>query len=101
MFIIDVLINYDKIDSIQIQRIKNTKSGTNTYKIVSPKGFEKIKIRHHYDDGYLPLLINVLNTLEENGYGYVTKPKYTWKQLQKLLKENEALKKKLIRDGNA
>jgi len=95
MFILDVKINFETIDSIEIQRVKNTKSGTNTYCIRKPEGFESIKIKHHYDEGYLPLLRKVIFILDTKGYE--TKPKYTWEQIQKMLKEsNKKIKKRLV-----
>ena len=56
------------IDDIQVQRIKSTKSGLNSYKIIKPEGFEKKIFKHKYDDGYLPLLKQVIDYLTEKNY---------------------------------
>jgi hypothetical protein len=57
MLVIDVSINRaELIDTILIHRIKEGKDGIYTYRIESPKGFEKKLIKHKYADGYLPLL---------------------------------------------
>ena len=53
--------------------------------------FDCFKIKPHYNEGYFPLLVKVLNVLLANGYN--PKPKYTWKELQKLVKALDEAKK--------
>jgi hypothetical protein len=83
VLVIEIKINYERIDRVLVQRVRNTKSGFNTYKIVEPKGYTKHRIRHHYDEGHFPLMMKVMTVLSENGYN--PKPPYTWKELRKLL----------------
>lgn len=95
MLVIDIKINHDKIDTLQIQRIKSTKSGFNTYKIIQPKGWRSLKVKHHYDEGYFALFTKVMVTLYEHGYN--PKPKYTWKELRKMIDERETQKREELK----
>jgi len=64
MLVIDLSVNRVKyIDSILIQRIKTGTTGNNTYKIVRPEGFERIEIKHQYNDGALKLLKKALDII--------------------------------------
>ncbi len=69
MLTIKAYINYNKIDEIHIQ---NTGECTNPelnmwkYKIVKPEGFEGWYIIHKRDDGYMPLLMQVLKIIDIN-----------------------------------
>jgi len=79
MLVIDIKINESLIDTIMVHRIKNAKTGYNTYKVVKPEGFGNIIIRHHYDDGYFTLMTEIMTQLRANGYN--PNPEYTWKQV--------------------
>jgi len=78
MLIVDISVNESIIDTIGIKRIKSTKAGYNTYKIVKPKGYEKRLIKHHYDEGHFSLIRKVVEVL----FDYDPKPQYTWKQIR-------------------
>lgn len=83
MLVIDVSVNRETfIDNIQIQRVKSTKSGLNTYKIINPKGFEMKPFKHRYDDGYLPLLKMIIDCLIECGYN-PKNMRFDWVDLHK------------------
>jgi hypothetical protein len=78
MLILDISVNENKIDTIGIKRIKSTRAGNNTYRIVKPKGYEKRLIKHHYDEGYFSLVRKVVEVL----FDYNPKPQYTWKEIR-------------------
>lgn len=86
MLVIEFKINTQQIDQILVQRIRSTKKGINTYKIIEPKGYE-VLIKHHYDEGYFPLFKKVIDILSEKGYG--PKSTVTWKKLSKMREELE------------
>jgi len=68
MLVIDVSINRaELIDTILIHRCKTGKDGNNEYEITSPEGFEDVRIKHKYDDGYLPLLKKAIDIILTKG----------------------------------
>jgi hypothetical protein len=71
MLCIDISVNRKIfIGEIFIQRLTQRvpKTGNCTYIITEPKGFSKIKIKHNYNDGWLPLLEKAIIILKENGF---------------------------------
>jgi len=81
MLVIDSSVNrVVGIDTLMIQRVKSTKSGLNTYKIIEPKGFEDKSFKHNYEDGYLPLLKMVVDYLLEHNYKPTT-TRLKWQDL--------------------
>jgi len=80
MLIVEFSVNFHGIDMLQIQRIKETKSGRNTYMIVKPEGFSDIIIKHQYDKGYFDLVLKVMKILSKNGYNPL--PAKSWKELR-------------------
>jgi hypothetical protein len=68
MLVFDVSINREKfIDTIHIQRVEGAIGKMCFYKIRKPEGFDDI-IKHHYNKGYFPLLVKVINILKKDGY---------------------------------
>ena len=76
---IEVSIGTLVIDTIQIARVKNTRSGINSYRIIEPIGYMNAEIKHNYDDGYLELMAKVVRFLKEKGYNPQT-GKVPWRK---------------------
>jgi hypothetical protein len=68
VLIFGVFINDKLIDEVHVQRTETTKKGLNSYTIRIPFGFEHVKIKHQYEDGYIPLAAKVFTKLQEEGY---------------------------------
>ena len=68
LLIFDVRVNDRFIDQVCVQRTKTNKNGLNTHTIRIPFGFEHVKIKHQYEDGYIPLAAKVFTRLQEEGY---------------------------------
>jgi len=68
MIYFDIMINWTTIDTIAVQRIEGKPGEMCEYQIRYPKGFESIKIYHHYDKGYFPLMCATIEALREGGY---------------------------------
>lgn len=66
----DISVNRKKIvDSIAIKRISGKPGEVCTYKIDYPEGpWCDVEMKHEYDAGYFPLLLEALTTMSVFGY---------------------------------
>lgn len=71
MLIITIYSNEEKVDTICVHNMGTYKHNhdLHMYKIVSPKGFDDVEILHQRDQGYVPLVEQVMGWLHRCGYG--------------------------------
>ena len=67
MLVVKVYVNSLQIDEIHIHNKGPILDGIYSYGIDKPEGFEDKRFWHRRSDGYGPLLIEVLNYLEQEG----------------------------------
>ena len=67
MLVIKLLVNFELIDEIHIQRVSGSVGGWCEYAVRRPDIPGTVK--HHYDDGARALGAVVLKALVEAGYG--------------------------------
>lgn len=78
VLVFDISMNkVTHIDEIHVQRVLNIDALDGIlckYKIRKPIGFDEIEIWHRYEEGYFPLMVQVINILSEKGYKPIKEP---------------------------
>lgn len=63
MLIIKAYVNHKQIDEIWVHNVGYAGGGLYHYTIEKPEGFDNIVIHHRREDGYIPLMKQVLEII--------------------------------------
>jgi hypothetical protein len=65
VLVISAYVDYENIGQIHVQRLekRSKRRKIYTYKVVYPRGYKDVIIKHRYDDGWMILTKKVLTVI--------------------------------------